>query len=208
MYSRCVYVCWYVTCIDVASQICRIMKRIVLVSCQLAPLALCCWLRAIAPDDTYTKKGYLFFSFFVSTCTSCPKNQWDFQDYNVRWFISYFDSTPKSSSRPTMKTSHLINIHPTPVTQPWTLICSFPILSISLSRIYFVLYPPKSSLGFHCWRRWWWWGKEEELRKRKDARDLFGFKPKIFFDCAKKQMNTKTQNKISQLMLYIIPPLV
>jgi hypothetical protein len=89
MYSRCVYVCWYVTCIDVASQICRIMKRIVLVSCQLAPLALLLLTPRYRTGWHIHKKGFIF-SFFMSTCTSCPKNQWDFQDYNVRRFISYF----------------------------------------------------------------------------------------------------------------------
>jgi hypothetical protein len=64
-------------------------EKRVLVSCQLAPLALLLLTPRYRTGWHIHKKGFIF-SFFMSTCTSCPKNQWDFQDYNVRRFISYF----------------------------------------------------------------------------------------------------------------------
>jgi hypothetical protein len=109
---------------------------------------------ALSYRMAHTQKRFYFLFLYVNMHIMSEKSM-GFSRLQRPEIHFLFFSTPKSSSRPTMKTSHLINIHPTPVTQPWTLICSFPILSISLSRIYFVSYPPKSSLGFHCWWRWW-----------------------------------------------------
>lgn len=86
MYSRCVYICWYVTCIDVASQICRIMKSEFSRVVNWPHSALLLLTPRYRTGWHMNKKGFIF-SFFMS---SCPKNQWDFQDYNVRRFISYF----------------------------------------------------------------------------------------------------------------------
>lgn len=162
---------------------------------------------ALSYRMTHTQKRFFSFSFFVSTCTSCPKINGIFK------ITTSGDSFPIFSFHPPSKGL---------VARQWKLPTwliftrrqsrnpeRWYARSHSLYRYHSITYlfriiSPKSYLGFHCWR--WTWRKKR--RKRKDARDLFGFKPKIFFHCAKKTNEHKTQNKLSQLMLYIIPLLL
>lgn len=203
MYSRCVYVCWYVTCIDVASQICRIMKRSSrelsigpIGSLLLAPRCRTGW--------HIHKKGFFLFLSLCQHAHHVRKSMGFSRLQRPVIHFLFFLSTPQQrSSRATMKTSHLINIHPTPVTQPWTLICSFP-FSISLSQYHVSIsyYIPQILFGISLLAV----NVKEEEKKEKRRAWFVWIQAKNIFPLREKNKWTQNPKQIKSTDVIYYPP--